>query len=265
MNNAHQKKKSLGQHFLHNQSVIEEIVSCIDVSNTYIVEVWPGDGALTDMILDRWPQALDLIELDDDLIPKLQETYGNNNKVSLHHRDVLKTDIWEGKDISIQGDYLLFGNIPYYITSSIILHFLYKVSHQPTGMVLMMQKEVADKIVQSDGKGSSLSTLCWLKCDAIKKVCNVWAGSFSPPPKVDSAVLHFRVKRDPSPVDTQSMRLIEAAFREKRKKLLNNLKKGYRLTGGRTWNDIFQKLNLDENIRAEDVELQVWRDMMDLI
>lgn len=266
----HIKKKSLGQNFLNNPNVIERISHSMDVSDQLVVEVGPGQWALTKEILKQKPKQLHVIELDRDLIPYLKEEFGTN--ITVHHADVLTTDVISTEDwieiLQVQewkedthGNYVVFGNIPYYITSPIITHFLYEVSSRPEKMVLMMQKEVAEKILARDGKESVLSLSVKLMCTHVKKVCDVGRWNFSPPPKVDSAVLLFELRNDASrEFGKQVLWLIHAGFSQKRKKLINNLRQQVGST--LPWEWVFADLSLNIDIRAEDVELSVWERMM---
>jgi 16S rRNA (adenine1518-N6/adenine1519-N6)-dimethyltransferase len=136
-------------------------------------------------------------------------------------RDVLKYD-------PTFTSYSVIANIPYYITSPILYHFLYEVSHLPETMVILLQRDVGDKIRKVRGnKPSVLSLFIDLACDHVEEICRVSPGSFVPAPKVESAVLSFSVKKD---FDATTMKrvleIIKIGFSERRKKLISNLEKG---------------------------------------
>jgi len=126
-------KKSLGQNFLIDHEALSDIASAIDIRGKHIIEVGPGYGALTDYLIESSPTSLDLVELDDDMIPILSEKFAE--KVTIYHQDVLTF-------VPQYEAYSVLANIPYYITSPILFHFLYDIPHPPEEMVIMMQREV---------------------------------------------------------------------------------------------------------------------------
>lgn len=163
----------------------------------HIIEIGPGPGDLTATLLSRKPKKLDLIEIDDDMIALLNIRFSDKKEIRIYHSDVLKINIippitqtLDYKNNIPSEKYELYGNIPYYITSPIIHHFLYKVALKPEKMTLTMQKEVADRILMLDKKGSLLSLACHCMC-TIEKVCDIHPGNFSPVPKVWSTCLRF--------------------------------------------------------------------------
>lgn len=127
-------KKSLGQNFLIDKIALIDIASSIGITRRHIIEVGPGYGALTDYIVKQSPLSLDLVELDDDMISILVEKYRESN-IQIHHIDILD---FEPK----YPEYSVIANIPYYITSPILFHFLYDIEYGPQEMVIMMQEEV---------------------------------------------------------------------------------------------------------------------------
>lgn len=127
-------KKSLGQNFLIDKVALIDIASSIGITKRNIIEVGPGYGALTDYIVKQSPLSLDLIELDVDMISILAKKYREPN-IQIHHIDILH---FEPK----YPEYSVIANIPYYITSPILFHFLYDVGYEPQEMVIMMQEEV---------------------------------------------------------------------------------------------------------------------------
>lgn len=269
-------KKHLGQNFLKNKEILKKIVGEESLSNFHIVEVWPGPGDLTAEILSRKPSSLTLIEIDRDMIPLLERRFGAET-IDIYITDVLSVDIREGKKIVskktgcslseeeksiILPSYNLYGNIPYYITSPIIHHFFYEVSFLPKKAVFTMQKEVADRIMARDGKHSILSISCQLVA-AIKKVCDISPTNFIPVPKVWSTCLEFTVKDNlPKEKRRKIMKIVEQWFSQKRKKLISNLQNLYRKED---LENIFSSLNISENTRAEDLSIEQWMSIADLI
>lgn len=150
-------KKHLGQNFLKNPIFLERIVGDDDLSDISVLEIGPGPGDLTAEILRKRPASLTLVELDDDMIPLLQRRFDGEN-IDIIQTDVLSVDIVHGELIphqksgrcttkNLPKNYRVYGNIPYYITSPIIYHFLHEVTQVPAVMILTMQKEVADRIL----------------------------------------------------------------------------------------------------------------------
>lgn len=269
-------KKHLGQNFLKNKEILNKIVGEESLSNFHIVEVWPGPGDLTAEILSHKPSSLTLIEIDRDMIPLLERRFGAET-IDIYIADVLSVDIREGrKTVSkktgcslsekekniILPSYNLYGNIPYYITSPIIHHFFYEVSFLPQKAVFTMQKEVADRIMARDGKHSTLSISCQLVA-TIKKVCDISPNNFIPVPKVWSTCLEFTIKSSLSKEKRKKiMRIVEQWFSQKRKKLISNLQNLYKKED---LESVFSSLNIPENTRAEDLSIEEWISMADLL
>jgi 16S rRNA (adenine1518-N6/adenine1519-N6)-dimethyltransferase len=181
-------KKSLGQHFLVSKKALSQIIDAGDIhTDDLVLEIGPGKGVLTERLLAKEATVV-VIEKDRDLIPLLQETFPNqvsSNKLNIIHDDVLKFD---PTDLTIlPTSYKLIANIPYYITGAIIEQFL-STTHQPTCMVLLMQREVAERIVARDHKHSILSIAVQVY-GTPKIIGRVPPGAFVPPPTVESAIL----------------------------------------------------------------------------
>ena len=252
----HKAKKSVGQNFLTSPDIVKLIVNTGKVSACEdVVEIGPGKGVLTAELLLNGAN-LTAIEKDDDLYKYLNSRFDSeivSGKLSLIHGDILK------ELGSIKFDkYKVIANIPYNITGKIISEFLSK-NNKPKTMVLMVQYEVASRIAKSSEKKSilSLSVEAYGKATLVKKVS---AGSFFPKPKVDSAILlienisnDFFIKNNIT--EQYFFDVIHAGFAHKRKKLIRNLKDVF---PEGAWFDIFLKLNLSENTRAEDIDLTTW-------
>jgi 16S rRNA (adenine1518-N6/adenine1519-N6)-dimethyltransferase len=187
-------KKSLGQHFLKEPKYLNKIVESAGVTATDIVlEIGPGEGALTRALLATQCHVV-AIELDDRAIPLLQETFSSEiatGRLKLFHADItdgLSDDMLQAlRNQNGDLNYKLVANIPYYITGLIIRQFL-ETDHQPHLMTLLIQREVAERIVTRDGKESLLSLS--VKAYGTPTLnCRVPAGAFTPPPKVDSAII----------------------------------------------------------------------------
>ena len=258
-------KKKLGQNFLTDENKLQIIAQAYPLAGQNVIEVWPGYGALTEYILQEHPTSLDLVELDQDMITILEDRLDPASAyplmtewstVQILHKDVLKLEQIPEKSIIV-------ANIPYYITSPILTHFLMHLHSHVDAMVIMMQREVAEKILAKKWKHSYLSISCHLFCREISLVTNVPASSFVPAPKVDSSVLLFTTAglNDEELIYKQKiLQLASHGFREPRKKLVSNLAK---YGSYDKWDiiSLFEKLDLSENLRAEDLSTENWNNL----
>lgn len=264
-----QAKKHLGQNFLRNKKILEKIVWDELLENISVIEVWPGPGDLTAEILQKHPLSLTVIEIDPDMIPLIRERF-HGKDITIYKNDVLKVNIsWAlhpetKKWISViehettikSPAYYLYGNIPYYITSPILHHFLYEVEMPPLVAVFTMQKEVADRILARGGDHSVLSLACQLMAD-VEKICDISPNNFTPVPKVWSTCLKFTTKWMDSESAQGILKVIKKWFSQKRKKLISNLIQwGY---SKENISSIFESLVLSDNVRAEELSLEVWK------
>lgn len=252
------KKKSLGQNFLKNKGVVAKILDAGEIcGKDIILEIGPGEGFMTEELLKVAKKVI-AIEKDDRLIPILQQKFSSeiySGKFLLIHDDVLSYEI---SDFKLQANsYKLIANIPYYITGEILRKFL-ESEIQPYLMVLMLQKEVAERIVSRDGKESILSMSVKAYGNP-KFVDTVKAGSFSPAPSVDSAILKvenisktFFEKFS----EEKFFEIMKLGFGQKRKMLLGNLKKKFT---EEKLKSAFLKAKIDEKARAETITLKQWK------
>ncbi len=216
-------KKHLGQNFLKSSKALGEIISSAEISEKDVVlEVGPGKGALTEKLLEKAGQVI-AIEKDKELIPFLEEKFAEdikNKKLILKEGDILTYDLSK-----IPNSYKVVANIPFYITGAIIEYFL-ESSNQPSKMALIIQKEVAERIVVRDGKESILSMSVKVFGQP-KYISKIPARYFSPEPKVDSAILLIDKIQKPfggkrSQKD-KFFKVMKIGFSQKRKTLLKNL------------------------------------------
>ncbi len=261
-------KKSLGQNFLVDENIIWEISGIIDIMWSDIIEVGPGYGVLTEKLLEKSPRSLCLVELDRDMISILEErfsghfssTFSSGSGEQVTDFQVIHSDILEYSP-SFQK-YSVIANIPYYITSPILRHFLYALDHTPESMVILMQKDVGDRILEKHkNKSSVLSLIVQKKCRVSEKIL-VPKESFIPQPKIESSVLFFETHSDFRDVDDESfLKFIKTGFSEPRKKLIKNLIKGgyekQRIL------EFFGKNNLSENTRWEDLNVKMWCQLLE--
>ena len=257
-------KKSLWQNFLVNDDILQSIADTFEIKDKNIIEVWPWYGALTEKLLEKNPLKLTLIELDREMVEILQNRinswdFKNSEKICIKNIDVLKY-FPEFKE-----DYFVIANIPYYITSPILRHFLYDLEKSPEKMLILMQKDVWDKIILWQEKNwkvksSVLSLFVAKKCTA-REIIFVWKQNFFPAPKVESSVILFERHNDFDFLDDKIFfDFIKKAFVEPRKKLINNLSKaGFDKDFVK---NIFKQKNIDENIRPEDLSISNWCDLI---
>jgi 16S rRNA (adenine1518-N6/adenine1519-N6)-dimethyltransferase len=253
-------KKSLGQHFLKSEKALHQIRDAADVTGADIVlEIGPGLGVLTADLL-QFAGKVVAIEKDRDLIPHIKEKFTMaiaENKLEILEEDVLDFDpniMNFYKDFT----YKVVANIPYYITGAILEKFLSSET-QPESMTLLIQKEVAERIVARDKKESILS-LSVKAYGTPKIIAKVPAGAFNPPPNVDSAILHIdRISRDFfSDIDEQLFfDLIKTTFAGKRKQIGGTL--ALFLKNRELALDLLQKTTIDPKSRPEDISLSSWK------
>ena len=182
-------KKSLGQNFLKSERALREIIEAGDITpGDLVLEVGPGEGALTTKLLNAGALVV-AVEKDDRLVPILSEKFGSNSHFTLIHGDILELSPSEGPlgDTLATKSYKIIANLPYYITGAFFQH-IFESSHPAERMVVMLQKEVAQRIVAKDGKESILSQSI-RAYGAPKYISTVPRGAFAPAPTVDSAVI----------------------------------------------------------------------------
>lgn len=213
--------RRLGQHFLANQSILEQIaVAACGERTPRVIEIGPGRGALTRHLLARTDE-LHAVELDSALAARLEAEFASEAKVHIHRGDVLKTDL------TAWGPAVVTGNLPYYITSPILERFGSLGAGFPRG-VFLIQAEVAARLTAQPGSRDYgyLTVATRLRC-TVELVCRVPASAFRPRPKVESAAV--RLVRKPQTPDNMTGLLVLAsrAFAHKRKTLRNNLRPFY--------------------------------------
>ena len=253
-------KKSLGQNFLTSKKAIFEIIKAGEIKeNDFILEIGPGKGALTEKILETKANLI-AIEKDRDLISFLEEKFEkdlNNKKFTLLENDILNIDLDKFliEKIGKNKNYKLIANIPYYITGAIIEKFL-SINKKPEKIVILIQKEVAERIVAKDKKESILSLAVKLYGEP-KLIYKVSAGSFFPKPKVDSAILSININKEilDKKLEEKYLLIVKKAFSHKRKMMLGNLKKEIK---DQDWENIFEKIKLDKKVRSEDLNKDIF-------
>lgn len=255
-------KKHLGQHFLTSKAALRDILTAANLKKGDVVlEVGPGKGVLTRALLEAGARVI-AIETDVDMLKILYETFAveiASGQLVLVESDILKIPLTTATFRKWGVDeYTVVANIPYYITGELIRRFL-TAQLPPESMTLLVQKEVAERIAKS--KKETVLSLSVKAYGSPRYVSTVSARYFSPPPKVDSAILHISaisraffsdVKED------RFFKVVKSGFSSKRKKLLNNLSP---FGSKEDVKKVLHGLGLHENIRPEDVHLEEWREL----
>lgn len=257
-----QLSKSLGQNFITDKSVIERIVEGSDVTEKdLVIEIGPGIGVLTAEAAETAAKVV-AIEIDKKLIPILGETLADYDNIRVINQDILKTDIneiirEERESGSFTGGVKIMGNLPYYITTPIIMGILEK-GVDADSITIMMQKEVADRIKSSPGGKiyGAISVAVQYYCE-VEQVASVPKEVFVPRPKVDSAVLKLTIRKE-RPVDLIDEKsffaCIKAGFGQRRKTLLNSLT-GVNGLGKEDIKEVLENAGVDAARRAETLDI----------
>lgn len=253
-------KKALGQNFLVNEEIVQEIADIIKVEWKHIIEVGPWYGALTEKLVSKNPKSLNLVELDQDMIDILDDRISqwdldtSHIEFRIHKQDVLKYQ-------PDTNQYSVVANIPYYITSPILRHFLYDVDQKPDDMVILMQKDVADKILGwKNNKSSVISLLVEKKATPYFSIF-VGRDNFVPAPKVESAVVLFESHDLYTGIwDEKFLKIIKMWFVSVRKKLIRNFMNGWYEKAEIL--SLFHELNIDQWVRWEDLSIEQWVELV---
>ena len=245
--------KSLGQNFLIDKNFVDKIVDGADISGKNVIEVGPGIGTIS-YEMAKTCKKLVLIELDSSLIPILEENMSDFNNVTIIHQDILKTDLKEIQDKYFGGEPFEFvSNLPYYITTPII-EKIFEEDLNCRSMTIMVQKEVADRMLatEKDKDYSSLSVFVKYYSEA-KFLTKVPKSVFMPQPKIDSAVLRLDLRVYDEKVNKEKLfSLVKAGFLKRRKTILNSLSA---VAEKENLKKVFEKLDIKENLRAENLSL----------
>jgi 16S rRNA (adenine1518-N6/adenine1519-N6)-dimethyltransferase len=239
------KKKSLGQHFLNNRHYLGLVADATQIKKgDTVVEIGPGEGTLTAVLLERGAKVVAL-EKDSRLIALLRDKFAGENF------EVIEGD---ALDFVPPKKYKLVGNIPYYITGALLRKFLSE-KNQPSMLVFLMQKEVAERIARN--KKESILSLSIKAYGVPKYIKTVPAGAFNPPPKVDSAILAVenisRTQFTNAAHEEKFFELVKKGFSSKRKMLAGNL--------GKEYSNNLENVGVSLKARAEDVPLEQWLEL----
>lgn len=252
-------KKKYGQNFLVDQNILKKIIDKADITkDKNVIEIGPGLGALTELLCEKANKVL-AFEIDKTLIPILDDTLVNHENIDVINKDILDVNIIGYIDEYLDDgrDIVVVANLPYYITTAILLKLLQETD-KIKSYVVMMQNEVANRLTSkpSTKDYNSLSVVIQYKCDT-KKILNVPRSVFIPAPNVDSAVVKLDLKEEKE-VDVNHIDLfydiIRKSFSQRRKTLINNLSQSYGLSK-ELLAELLEKINLDIRIRAENLTI----------
>lgn len=254
--------KSLGQNFLTDKNIIDNIIEVSNIGeNDLVIEIGPGIGVITKEAAAKAGSVI-AVEIDKNLIPILQETLADETNVKIINRDILKTDLTavieeEKKNFPQMESVRIIGNLPYYITTPIIMKLL-EDGVPADSITVMMQKEVADRIKAAPGnkERGALSVAVQYYCQVVK-VTDVPKEVFVPAPKVDSTVLRLDIRKE-KPVELKDDKLffkaVKSGFAQRRKTLLNSLASGTGL-GKDKIGQILEEAGIDPGRRAETLDI----------
>jgi len=246
-------KKELGQHWLNDQTSLESIVRLADLNlKDIVLEIGPGQGSLTSLLAQSAARVV-AVEIDDLLIAGLRSRFANQPKVEIVSQDIRNYNL-----SLLPTNYKCVANVPYYLTSYLI-RLLSQATNRASVLVLLVQREVAERIAAKPGKMSILAVMAqayWL----VELGPIVRAELFIPPPKVDSRIIKM-VRRDvfliPQDLEKEFMQLVKIGFSQKRKTLLNSLSAGLKIDK-LTIQTILAKVGLGSTIRAQSLSLDEW-------
>lgn len=217
-------RKRFGQHFLHDPGVLDRIVASINpLPGDHLVEIGPGRGALTRLLLKSPAASLDAIEIDRDLVELLRREFGADQRFVLHEADALKFDF--AALAQARGRLRVAGNLPYNISTPLLFHLL-SCAPAIQDMHVMLQSEVVDRIIAPPGGRDygrlSVMLAPWVKAE---RLFDVGPGAFRPAPRVWSAVVKLTVRSEPDfPMSPRYGTVVSAAFSHRRKTLRNALR-----------------------------------------
>ena len=245
-------KKSLGQNFLIDRHVLEQIVDTVQIANKDILEIGPGSGNLTTFILKKNPKKLYTIEKDDELALLLEDKFANDI-------DIINDDVLKISEDKISTEKLtVFGNLPYNISTEILSKWIVNIDKNFwfENLVLMFQKEVAERIIakSNTSKYGRLSILSNWKLN-IKKIMDIQPQCFSPRPKIESTLLLFTPRENFFELkDAKNLEMITRVFFSHRRKML---KKPFNQVF-KNAKDVSKKFNIDLNLRPQNLEPEMY-------
>ena len=250
--------KSLGQHWLTDRVILSDIAEAAEImSDETVLEIGPGLGTLTSELLKRAKKVV-AVEFDQALAEKLPGQFPVKNLIVMHE-DILSFDL-----DSLPKDYVVVANVPYYITSKIVQKLM-TADNKPRITVLLVQKEVAERIAAGPGDMSVLGIAAQVYAKAELDI-EVPRNFFTPPPKVDSQVVVLRTRQQPfisNSEEKEFFRLVKAAFVEKRKKLRSSLAGGFRLDKELVEAKL-EAVGIPLDARPQELSIEDWKRLYDV-
>ena len=245
-------KKSLGQNFLTDRNILEIIVNTTTIDSKTVLEIGPGTGNLTSFILKKNPKKVYVIEKDNDLAEHLNNTF--KDQLTIINEDVLNID----ENLLFSEKVTVFGNLPYNISTEILCKWIMNLKDNFwfDHLVLMFQKEVADRIIANFNNSTygRLSILANWKLN-VKKICDIKPESFSPRPKIDSSLLFFSPKQNFHKInDPKNLEKVTRIFFSQRRKMLK--KPFNQLFNGDQ--KVLDKLKIDLNLRPQNLDFDTY-------
>jgi len=245
--------KSLGQHWLHDRLILSEIADAAEIKeDDTVLEIGPGLGTLTSEILSRAKEVV-AVEFDSELARKLPGQFPGKD-LEVINEDILSFDLSK-----LPKDYVVVANVPYYITSKIVQKLM-TAENKPRIAVLLVQKEVAERIAAGPGDMSLLAISAQVYAEARLGI-EVPRKFFTPPPKVDSQVVILRTRQSPlisKQEEGQFFRIVKAGFAERRKKLRSSLAGGLQ-SDKQTIDNLLKKAKIDPEARAQELSIEEWK------
>ena len=264
--------KNLGQNFLVDENIVNQIVEKSQIDNEdLVIEIGPGLGTLTQKLLEKAGKVIS-VELDTNMIKILQERFKLYPNFELIHSDILKLNLKEiidkEKDNKKIKKAKIVANLPYYITTPIIMKLLEEKLDLET-ITVMVQKEVADRLTVIPGdKNTGAITYSVYYYSEAESIIDVNKESFTPKPNVDSKVIQFKIRKLPA-VKTKNekemFKIIKNAFTQKRKTLINALVNTNTIENKQIGLNILNKLNIKDSVRAEELTLEDFAKITELI
>ena len=251
--------KSLGQNFLIDGNIVRKIVQGANITkNDYVLEIGPGIGTLTEELAINAKKVVS-VELDDSLIELLDETLETYDNVEIIHGDILKTDIKKLINEKLNGGPIkVVANLPYYVTTPII-GMLLENSYNIESITVMIQKEVADRMMALHGSKTYGSLSVFIRFYSNPEtIIKVPKTVFMPQPKIDSTVIKLNIKKGLPDVDKdQLFKVVKAAFSKRRKTLLNALSSyGFQDLDKETIRKALEEIQISPEIRAENLSIE---------
>lgn len=250
-------KKKFGQNFLIDLNIIGQIVTKSDITkDTCVIEIGPGIGALTEQLAKAAKKVI-AFEIDETLIPILNETLGAYDNIEIINQDFLQVDFKKFVD-KLEGydSIRVVSNLPYYITTPILIK-IFESRAKIDSITAMMQKEVADRLSAkpSTKEYNNLTILTQFYSDA-KTIIKVPKNVFIPAPNVDSAVVRFDIRENKVPINNEEnfFKMLRASFAQRRKTILNNL--GEFLGSKEKAMQVLESVNINPQIRAEALTIE---------